>query len=279
MLVNNVFRNIFILSLIFFTSCNNSEDTKMENQTNIIFLHHSTGRCIWNGELSKLKNKLGFDGDVENWFDKYNKKNGKKYKITESDFPKKSPYGWNNYPYDYYNIWVKNAGEKPFKEEPTLEILTKQYDVIIFKHCFPVSNIKADSVNPDIDSDIKTLGNYKLQYEALKKKLLEFPETKFIIWTPTALVENRTNRDEAERASEFSEWVKTMWDTKDDNIFLWDFRELQVEGGLFFKNEFAVSTNDSHPNSEFSKTVAPYFCKRIVEVTEGRGDITSITGK
>ena len=251
----------------------------MENQTNIIFLHHSTGRCIWNGDLSKIAKKLGFDGDVENWFDKYNNKNGKNYKITESDFPKKSPYGWNNYPYDYYNIWVKNAGDKPFKEEPTLEILTKQYDVIIFKHCFPVSNIKADSANPDIDSDIKTLGNYKLQYEALKKKLLEFPETKFILWTPTALVESRTSKDEAERANEFSEWVKTVWDTKDDNIFLWDFRELQVEGGLFFKNEFAVSANDSHPNSEFSKTVAPYFCKRIVEVTEGRGDITSLSGK
>ena len=70
-----------------------------------------------------------------------------------------------------------------------------------------------------------------------------------------------------------------MWDVKDDNIFLWDFRELQVEGGLFFKNEFAVSANDSHPNSEFSKTVAPYFCKRIVDVIEGRGDIGNLTGK
>jgi hypothetical protein len=274
-----LFLALTFFSLLIFYSCKNTEDTKMENQTNIIFLHHSTGRSIWNGDLSKIAKKLGFNGDVENWFDEYNKKNGKNYKIIDSDFPKKSPYGWNNYPYDYYNIWVKNAGEKPFKEEPTLEILTKQYDIIIFKHCFPVSSIKADTANPDIDSDIKTLANYKLQYEALKKKLLEFPETKFIVWTPTALVENRTSKDEAERATQFSEWVKTVWDIKGDNIFLWDFRKLQVEGGLFFKNEFAVSRNDSHPNSEFSKTVATYFCKRIIDVTEGRGDITSLTGK
>ena len=251
----------------------------MENKTNVIFLHHSTGKCIWDGDLSKIPSKLGFDGDVEKWFDKYNKDNNNNYKITESIFPKKSPYGWSNYPYDYYNIWVKNAGDQPYKEEPTLEILTKKYDVIIFKHCFPVSDIKEDNSDSDINSDIRTLSNYKLQYEALKNKLLEFPKNKFIVWTPTALVENQSNKDEAERANEFSEWVKNVWDTKGDNIFLWDFRELQVEGGLFFKNEYALDLNDSHPNREFSKTVAPYFCNRIVEVIQGKGDDTSLTGK
>ncbi len=81
-----------------------------------------------------------------------------------------------------------------------------------------------------------------------------------------------TNNDEAQRANEFSEWVKTVWDTKDDNIFLWDFRDLQVEGGLFFKNDM-LKVNDSHPNKEFSEIVAPYFCKRIVNVIEGKGII------
>ncbi len=251
----------------------------MENQINIIFLHHSTGRCIWNGGLSKIPSKLGFDGDVEKWFDNYNQENSKNYKIKENNFPQKSPYGWSNYPYDYYNIWVKNAGDQPYKEEPTLEILTKKYDVIIFKHCFPVSSIGGESSAPDINSDVRTLGNYKLQYDALKKKLLEFPNTKFIVWTPTALVENRTSKEEAERANEFSEWVKNVWDTKGDNIYLWDFRELQVEGGLFFKNSCAASADDSHPNNKFSETIAPYFCKRIVDVIEGRGDIESLTGK
>jgi len=272
--------SLIILSQILFISCKNSEVEKMENQTNIIFLHHSTGRYIWSGGLSKIERKLGwFKGDVEKWFNNYNETHNKNYNITETDFPKKSPYGWSNYPYDYYNIWVKNAGDKPYKEEPTLEILTKKYDVIIFKHCFPVSGIKADELNNDINSDSKTLGNYKLQYAALKEKLLEFPETKFIVWTPTALVENDSNKDEAERANEFSEWVKTIWDTKGDNIYLWDFRELQTEGGLFFKNEYSSGSNDSHPNREFSKTVAPYFCKRIVNVIEGNGDNTSLTGK
>jgi hypothetical protein len=267
------------VSLLTFYGCKNSEGINMNNQVNIIFLHHSTGNNIWNGGISKIGKKLGFDGDVLNWFDDYNKQNNTNYKIIETNFPEKTPYGWNNYPYDYYNIWVKNAGDQPFKEEPTLEILTKKYNVIIFKHCFPVSSIKPDSTNPDINSEEKTLANYKLQYSALKKKLLEFPDTKFILWTPTALVESKTTKEEAERANEFSEWVKTVWDIKGDNIFLWDFRQLQVEDGLYFQNKYAVSDNDSHPNSKFSGTVALNLCRRIVDVIEGRADSGNLTGK
>ena len=85
----------------------------------IIFLHHSTGELIWKG-------------GVKEWFKKYNKENSTNYKIEEQAFPKTSPYGWNNYPYDYWNIWVENAGGKPFMSEPTLEILTKKYDIIIW---------------------------------------------------------------------------------------------------------------------------------------------------
>ena len=275
----NLLISFFFLAVLLFNSCKNSEDIRMENQTNIIFLHHSTGRFIWYGGVGKIPRKLGFDGDVEKWFDRYNEKHDKNYKIAELFFPKDKPYGRKNYPFDYYNIWVKNAGDRVYKEEPTLEILTKKNDVMIFKHCFPVSSIQEDSINPDINSDIRTLANYKLQYEALKNKMHEFPKTKFIIWTPPALLQIDTHKEEAERAKEFSEWIKNVWDEKGDNIFLWDFRELQVEGDLFLKKEYALDLNDSHPNREFSKTVAPYFCRRIVDVIEGNGDITSLTGK
>ncbi len=178
MSIENLGKFFFISLLLFFNSCKNSEGIKMENQTNIIFLHHSTGRFIWNGGLSKIPSKLGFAGDVEKWFEKYNEENNKNYNIEELFFPKNEPYGRRNYPFDYYNIWVKNAGDQPYKEEPTLEILTKKYDVIIFKHCFPVSGIEEDTINPDINTDISTLTNYKLQYKALKKKMLEFPRDK-----------------------------------------------------------------------------------------------------
>jgi hypothetical protein len=107
-------------------------------QKKIIFLHHSTGNCIWLGDTSNIIYKFTRKGTVQRFFDEYNKINGTQYNISELAFPKKQPYGWRNYPYDYYYIWVKNAGYEMFMEEPTLEILTSEYDVIIFKHCFPV---------------------------------------------------------------------------------------------------------------------------------------------
>ena len=237
-----------------------------ENGTKIIFLHHSTGKVIW-------------DGGVRQWFSNYNQTNGKNYNIIEQDFPKRNPYGWNNYPFDYWNIWVKHAGEEPYMEEPTLEMITKNYNVVIFKHCFPVSSIEEDKGNPVISSSRKSLEVYKLQYEALKEKMKEFNKTKFIVWTIPALVEKQTNEEKALRAQEFYNWVKNEWDEKDDNIYLWDFYELETEGGFYLKNEYARSLEDSHPSTAFSEKVTPYFCQRIVDVIEGRADNSSLTGK
>jgi len=237
------------------------------NQADIIFLHHSTGDVIW-------------EGGVAQWFADYNQQHSTSYKITQTHFPTwESAYGWKNYPFDYYNIWVKNAGSQPFKDAPTLEMLTRQYDVIVFKHCFPVSEVTADSGDPDINSNARTLGNYKLQYEALKKKMNQFPHTRFILWTPTALVAKQSLPQDAQRADEFAKWVRTVWDTPGDNIYLWDFRSLQVEGGLYFKDSYAANPDDSHPNSGFARRVAPYFGQRVVDVIQGNGDKTSITGK
>lgn len=246
--------------------------------TNIIFLHHSTGSRIWRGNPSKIKYKLLKIPDTRKWLNKYNIATKSSYIIEERSFPKKSPYGWNNYPYDYYNIWIKHAGNKPYMEEPTLEMLTGKYDLIIFKHCFPVSSVHADSNNADINSNIRSIENYKLQYMALKEKMRTFPETKFLLWTPAVLVKNKTNTEEAKRIKAFYHWVVNSWDEKGDNIYLWDFYTLETEGGLFLKPEYAESVNNSHPNREFSGMVSRYFANRIIQVLEDKGDISDIRG-
>ena len=235
----------------------------LPTKAKVLFLHHSTGECVWNG-------------GVQAWFEAYNRANKTEYAITEQAFPKDSPYGWNNYPYDYWNIWVKHAGPKPYKSEPTLEILTQKYDVIVFKHCFPVSAIDEDTAAPDVASEDKRIENYKLQYTAIKKKLREFPKTKFILWTGAALVKSESDEDAARRARDFFDWVVKTWDERGDKIYLWDFRALETEGGLFLKDAYAAG--DSHPNEVFSKKVAPLFCRRVVDVIRGAGDKGSITG-
>ncbi len=232
----------------------------------IIFLHHSTGENIWNG-------------GVPQWFDQYATQTGIRYEIVEQIFPKDSPYGWQNYPYDYWNLWVNHAGSSPYMEEPTLEILAAQYQVIVFKHCFPVSYIEPDIGQPNVASEDKRLENYQLQYQALKAKMHEFPNTRFLVWTGAALVQDETDAAAAARARTFFTWVKQSWDEAGDNIYIWDFYELETEGGLYMNPNYAEDRYDSHPNSAFSQSVAPLFGQRIVDVIEGRGDTASLTGQ
>jgi hypothetical protein len=265
----------------------------MENEVNIVFLHHSTGLNIWlGGEESllvkltrKLSNRLSHfvvkytKSQLPELFNNYNSSYKVKYNIEELTFPKSSPYGWKNYPYDYYNIWVKNAGEDLYKKEPTLEILTKRYQIIIFKHCFPVSNIQTDEGTGDIDSEKKTISNYKLQYQALKNKLHDFPDTKFILFTGAAQTKSKITEEQAHRAREFFNWVLYEWDLPNDNIFIWDLYTLQTEGNLYLNNSYAVSASDPHPNKEFAGRVVKLLFNRIIDVAENNGNNTLVSGE
>jgi hypothetical protein len=251
--------------LILFGCGSNAQDGE-NSSMKILFLHHSTGKIIW-------------EAGVEGWLKWYNNNNNDEYRIEELAFPSKSPYGWKNYPYDYWNIWVSHAGPEGFMKNPTLEILTGRYRVIIFKHCFPVSNIVPCAGKSSVDSDVKCIDNYKLQYRALREKLLSFPECKFLVWTGAALVRGATDRASAERAREFFGWVRDEWDQPGDNIFIWDFFELETEGGLYLKDEYACSSTDSHPSRKFAERIMLFFCNRLVDVIEGRGDSASVTGQ
>lgn len=269
-------------------SCKEKEKT---SDMNIIYIHHSTGGVIWQGKSASiitraarkvstgLADALGGKARLPLLIDKYNKENNKDYLISEMAFPKAAPYGWHNYPYDYYDIWVKHAGNEPYMEEPTLEMLTKQYQVIAFKHCFPVSNIQPDKDSADINSDYKSLGNYKLQYNALRDKLHEFPNTKFIVWTGAALTKGAVSEEAAIRAREFFTWVKEEWDLPEDNIWLWDFYELETEGGLYLKDEYATSNTDSHPNTVFASKAVELVFNRIIDVIENNGTRTNLKGE
>ncbi len=257
---------LLILSVILFTGCTEN-DTSMKKG---IFLHHSTGYTVLLGKTNNYMYKVTNKGDVQKYIERYNRSNKTNYQITERFYPKKEPYGWKNYPYDYYNIWVKNSGNEPYLEEATLEILTREYDLIIFKHCFPVSRIQPDSGTPDMDSEIKSLENYKLQYIALREKMHQFPNNKFIVWTPAVNTQKLMAEDEALRTREFHNWIVNDWDEKGDNIFIWDFYSYETEGGLYLAEKNAVSSENSHPNIKFASRVAPIFARYIIDVIESK---------
>lgn len=280
----------FIAFLVIFSlaSCRQKE---MSSDMNIIFLHHSTGSILWKGASPSLISKavgrisekiasvISPKARLPLLFEEYNKENKKNYIIKEMTFPKASPYGWNNYPYDYFNIWVRHAGEGTYLEEPTLEILSKEFQVIIFKHCFTVCNIEGENDSSDINSDIKTISNYKLQYSALRDKLHQFPHTKFILFTGASQVESNITEDQAQRAQEFFRWVTNEWDLPGDNIYLWDLFSLQTEGSLYFKDVYALSQNNSHPNSDFANKAVKLLFNRIIDIIENDGLGTLLTGE
>jgi len=285
----NILYFTLLITAILLSSCNKKVETA-DADARILFLHHSTGSILWTGKppslfkkvagkvSKKLEDRLESGGQLPELMSAYNTKNRKHYVIEEQEFPKSSPYGWNNFPYDYYNIWVKNAGPEPYLEEPTLEMLTTDYDLIILKHCFPVNTIQPAGDTADINSNIKTLPNYKLQYQAIKKKMHQFPQTKFIVFTGAAQVENNLSAEKAERSNQFFNWVREEWDEKGDNIYLWDLYELQTEGGLYLKDEYAVSPTDPHPNKKFAETAGKLLFYRIIDVIENDGSNTDLTG-
>jgi hypothetical protein len=237
---------------------------KMPANTSVVFLHHSTGENIWNG---------GVSGAVG----AHNARAGTSYRVTPLAFPH-DPYPWDNYPYDYWNIWVKNAGPSPYQGQETLEMLTRDHQVIVFKHCYPVSAIEPDGGAGDVSSSQKTLSNYKLQYQALKSKLRSFPSTRFIVWTGAALTKTAMrekfggNDEMAGRVKQFFTWVRDTWDERGDNIFVFDFFALETEGGGHLLDRHAQDAWDSHPNETFARQAAPRFAQRIIDVIEGRGD-------
>ena len=252
--------------------------TSMTGKVRVAYLHHSTGANVWKG-------------GVPEFFKSWNTEHTTDYRITEITYPATTGgrsrllrrfgarYPWANYPYDYWNLWVANRGESRDRGELNLDDLVKDHDVIVFKHCYPVSAILVDGDAPGVSSGVKTLSNYRLQYEAIKARLRQFPAKRFIVWTSPALTEQNTTPDQAERSRQFVEWVKHSWDEPGDNIFLWDFHSLETGGGPYLKPDYARSSTDPHPNTALSTLAAPLIGRRIVDVIEGRGDSVSLTGR
>jgi hypothetical protein len=239
----------------------------MAGNARIAYLHHSTGGVIWGGGVASF---------ITSW----NASHGTSYTIQEVTYPATTGgYPWENYPYDYWNLWVNHAGASQDRGELNLDQLAAAYDVIVWKHCFPVSGVQADTGSPSVSSSVKTAETYKAQYLALRARLRQFPAKRFVVWTGAALVQGATDAAEAERARGFFAWVKDTWDEPGDNVFVWDFRQLETGGGLYLLPAYAASTTDSHPNATLASLAAPLVGKRVVDVVEGRGDTGSLTGQ
>jgi len=257
----NLFSSLLLI-FIWVLLINTQTVTAKASAKKIIFLHHSTGRNVYN------------TGEVRGRLTGYNYSHKTTHQIFERWYPD-AP----NYPYDYWNLWINGAcnSNKPGRE--CMNTLAKKYDVIIFKHCYPGSDLLPDNQRPSISSNQKTLGNYKLQYRTLRKMMDKYPDTIFIIWTLAPRHRLATNAGNASRARIFADWVRTDFLTEDGkphpNIFIFDFWKIVAENNLNpargkvnclkYKYEKNHSNSDSHPNEAANKVAGPLFVKCIVE--------------
>ncbi len=236
------------------------------DSVSILFLHHSTGGAVYS------------EGSVSDWFDAYNTAHGTQYNISQRGYPN-SPYAWKNYPYDYWYLWVDGHCDSSQSGIECLDSLAADHDMIILKHCYPGADIRADSGTPDVASETKTLGNYKLQYRALRQLMDSYPDTMFMFWTLAPRHRLATNDENAARAAEFVDWVKNEFLTEDGephpNIFIFDFFGVVAESDtdpaqgkvncLKYDYEKSHTGSNSHPNTLANETAGPIFSQAIVD--------------
>ncbi|MFC1790596.1 hypothetical protein ACFLZP_03895 [Patescibacteria group bacterium] len=213
----------------------------------IIFLHHSTGGNVYRqgnvpSELSALDSSLS---------------------ITERNYPD-VPYAWKNYPYDYWNLWVNGQCNASQAGIHCLRNIAANYDVIIFKHCYPGAQVWPDTGSPDISSETKSLENYKLQYEALGRKFQDFPNKIFIAWTLAPLVQENISQANANRARQFVTWVENDWAPRYPNVYFFDYFSLMVNSNNYLRDDYKVAEGNSHPNARACLVAGPAFARAIV---------------
>jgi hypothetical protein len=137
--------------------------------------------------------------------------------------------------------------------------------IIMFKSCFPNSDLGGNPDDSPSDDEWFTVGHAKFVYNQLLTYFASRPDKLFVAITPPPLIDTT----HAENAREFSRWLVEDWLNENNyttnNVFVWDFHNVlthpdnhhrvlngSVEytihhgnGGLYYD-----SNGDDHPNAE-----------------------------
>ena len=214
------------------------DNINLAQSKQLLFIHHSVGAgWLDQGQLAEslLANGIGVhdatygdmigeDTDMNHWVPKFDKHMDKIF-------------AFNYHPDTYY------------KDD-------RQNDIIMFKSCFPNSDIQGEGAAPGNPTDpTKTVWNYKAVFEKLTSDFAKYPDKIFIYITAPPLVPNVTTPENAARAREFNNWVKADFvkqyteKTGLNNFLVFDFFDVLADNQGMLKEEYRPSQNDSHPNS------------------------------
>ena len=227
-----------------------------------VFLHHSTGGCIWgpNGSSTSVPAEIA----------RYNSD----HQLTGDDAVSMTETGWPVTPWN--NEWER--WHRIFDNEDTVDAdirpILETQPVIVIKSCFPSSSLDgygsaADTLNP---TD-KTVANYKWHWRNFIRVMEKHSGTFFVVWTNAPLVAGATNDEQAALSDAFCRWAKdTLAQGLDpafgsfpQNVYVFDFFHKLAGADGKLPAELASSSGDSHPNAAATALVAPQFVDEIFD--------------
>jgi len=222
-----------------------------------IFLHHSTGGCIWGpngsgksvpGEMTIYNNTHAYSG-------------ANAVTMTEE--------WWS--PAD--NEW---STQHEFFEDPSLVTGIGKYlsgnKIIVIKSCFPSSSIyDAGQPSDTLSPEDKTVYNYKWHWRHIIREMQKHPDNFFVIWTNAPLEPGSTNTGEAMFSKWFCKWAKDTlakgldpeFGTFPPNVYVFDFFSKLTGANGMMLTQYRNGDGDSHPNASATELVAPQFVNEI----------------
>lgn len=217
----------------------------------IIFLHHSCGHnLIEQGDVRQGLASLGYEFYDHGYNDDGLRLADGSYSGMNFDVP-----GDNTDPDGFAEIFAQPLHDPP---DNTFSYLM-QYDVIIFKSCYPTSNI----------ASAEQLADYQEYYRLIRSRMDQHPEKTFIIVTQPPEVPGNSDLDAASRARDFVNWLQSgEYLDGYANIFVFDFFGLLADDDNFLRREYRLDDYDGHPNQRANQEIGPVFVDFIDQVIQ-----------
>ncbi len=208
----------------------------------IIFLHHSTGHnLIEEGGVRELFTNLGYEFYDHGYNDDGLRLADGTWTGENYDIP-----GDNTDPDGIAELFSQPLNDPP----DNAFSLLMQYDVIMFKSCFPTSNIESD----------EHLNELKGYYLTVRDRVDQYPDKLFIVVTQPPQVPRSTDQDETTRARALANWLASdEYLGGRANLVTFDFFDYLAGDDNMLRQEYRYNNRDAHPNELANQTIAPLF--------------------
>lgn len=228
--------------------------------TNVLFVHHSTGQAlIAEGNVREILTEAGYDF----WDHHYNPTGLTRPDGSLAGYSYNIPQD-NTDPDGFARLFAQRVYRRPINALSAI----LQHRVILFKSCFPVSDIASRD----------QLETYKSYYLGIRDAIDQHPDHLFIALTPPPLVPESTTPENAARAREWSEWLQSdAFLSGHPNLVVFDLFGLWAEGDPaapdynMLRQEYRLQQQgDSHPNTLANQTVGPELARFVIQTVEAR---------